>query len=99
MACDYLDVRVAFALAKITSITSPAAHLFGMAMADAQALGYRDAETSERSDPPVPMMFADELNLVQAWLDGVIEFESAGEYADMCSFCFGNHSVLQCPRV
>ena len=99
MACAYLDVRVAFALAKIASITEPGTDLLGLAMADAQALGYRDAESSALSDPPVPTLFADEPSLADAWRDGGIEWESQGEYRDMCSFCFDDHNVFQCPRI
>ncbi|XUW93272.1 hypothetical protein OH764_34665 (plasmid) [Burkholderia sp. M6-3] len=99
MECTYLNVRVDFARAKVASITNPATHLFGLAMADAQALGYRDAESSGLSEPPVPKLFADEPKLVHAWQDGVIEWESEGEYMDMCSFCFGDHLLSACPRI
>jgi hypothetical protein len=99
MACAYLDVRVAFALAKIASITEPNTNLLGLAIADAEALGSRDAESSALSDPPVPTLFADEPSLAQAWRDGVIGRESDGEYSGMCSFCFDDHNVFQCPRI
>ncbi|SEK10362.1 hypothetical protein [Paraburkholderia diazotrophica] len=99
MASAYLDVRVAFALARIASLTDPTTGLLRLALADAQALGYRDAESSALSDLPTPTFFADEPSLAQAWRDGFIQWESDGEYGDMCFFCFDDHNVFQCPRI
>jgi len=99
MSNAYLEVRAAFALAKLTCITDPATDHVGLVMADAQALGLRDAAFSPTSDLPVPIYFADEPSLAQAWRDGVVAQESEEEMSGMCSFCFKGHETFQCPHL
>ena len=99
MSSAYLDVRAAFALAKIASITDPANHRLGLVMADAHALGCRDAAFSPTSHLPVPIYFADEPSLAEAWQDGVVAQESEEETSGMCSFCFKGHEIWHCPHL
>ncbi|MGF6960767.1 hypothetical protein [Paraburkholderia youngii] len=99
MPSAYLDVRVAFALAKIASITDPATDQLGLVMADAQALGYRDAAFCPTIPLPVPTFFADEPSLAEAWQDGVVALESEEETSGMCSFCFKGHELWRCPHL
>lgn len=67
----YLNVRCAFALAKIATTTDPDDDSFCVAMAEAEQLGYRDSEDDPEGDPPMPLYFADEPNLAQSWQQGV----------------------------
>ncbi|MDQ7979963.1 hypothetical protein QYH69_22230 [Paraburkholderia sp. SARCC-3016] len=99
MSNAYLEVRAALALAKLASITDPATDRVSLVIADAQALGLRDATLSATSDLPVPIYFADEPSLLQAWRSGVLAYESEEEMSGMCSFCFKGHETFQCPHL
>ncbi|WP_168788838.1 hypothetical protein [Paraburkholderia aromaticivorans] len=99
MSNSYLDVRAAFALAKIASIVDPDDDSFAIAMADAQSLGYRDAENSPTAAPLMPVFSADEPNLADAWKEGVNSNEAGFETSSMCSFCFRNHEIRDCPHL
>ncbi|CAE6864438.1 hypothetical protein R75461_08179 [Paraburkholderia nemoris] len=99
MSNAYLDVRAAFALAKVASITHPSTDRLRLVLADAQALGYRDAAFSPTSQLPVPVYFADEPRLAEAWHGGVATQESEEETSGMCSFCFKGHEIWQCPHL
>lgn len=67
----YLNVRCAFALAKIASTVDPEDDRFCIAMSDAEQLGYRDSVDDPDGDLPVPLFFADEPNLAASWKQGV----------------------------
>ncbi|WP_176060294.1 hypothetical protein [Paraburkholderia sp. BCC1876] len=95
----YLDVRAAFALAKIATITDPASGRLELIAADAQALGYRDAAFSPASHLPIPIFFADEPRLAEAWKNGAVALESEEETSGMCSFCFKGHELWACPHL
>ncbi|TCK33406.1 hypothetical protein B0G84_7626 [Paraburkholderia sp. BL8N3] len=99
MASAYLDVRAAFALAKIASITDPATDQLDRVMADAQALGLRDAAIGPTTDLSVPIYFADEPSLAEAWQDRVVAQESEEEMSGMCSFCLKGHEIWHCPHL
>ena len=99
MSNSYLDVRVAFALAKITGITDPDNNGLGLVIADAQALGYRDGAFSSTSHLSVPTFFADEPSLAEAWESGVATQEANEETSGMCSFCFKGHEIWECPHL
>jgi hypothetical protein len=99
MSNAYLDLRVAFALAKIASITDPLTNRLCVVTAGARALGYLDAAFSPASQLPVPIYFADEPSLAEAWQDGVVAQEAEDETSGMCSFCFKGHEIWQCPHL
>ncbi|MFM0411303.1 hypothetical protein [Paraburkholderia dipogonis] len=99
MSNAYLDVRAAFALAKVASITDLSTDRMKLVLADAQALGYRDSAFSPTSQLPVPVYFADEPRLAEAWKGGVVTQESEEETSGMCSFCFKGHEFWRCPHL
>jgi hypothetical protein len=99
MPSAYLDIRAAFALAKIASITDPATDLLRTVTADAQALGVLDGAFSSTTHLPVAMLFADEPRLADAWRDGVVAHESEEETSGRCSFCFKGHELWECPHL
>lgn len=99
MTNDYLEVRVAFALAKIAVISDPSDDSFSVPMADALALGQRDAAAAPDGDLPVPTFFADEPNLADAWRQGTAIHEAEEETSGMCPFCFKSHEIWQCPHL
>ncbi|CAN7794498.1 hypothetical protein LJR267_009491 [Paraburkholderia hospita] len=91
MSNAYLDVRIAFAIAKIASIVDPNDDSFAVPMADAEALGQRDAATASDGELPVPIYFADEPNLAESWKRGIAIQEAEGETSGMCSFPPASH--------
>ncbi|WP_225031115.1 hypothetical protein [Paraburkholderia sp. XV] len=99
MSNAYLDVRIAFAIAKIASIVDPNDDSFAVPMADAEALGQRDAATASDGSLPVPIYFADEPNLAESWKRGIAIQEAEEETSGMCSFCFKGHEFWQCPHL
>ncbi|SDG93639.1 hypothetical protein SAMN05216466_106112 [Paraburkholderia phenazinium] len=82
----YLNVRCAFAQAKIATITDPDDDSFCVAMAEAEQLGYRDSADDPEGDLPVPLYFADEPNLAQSWQQGVRNHQDMLDM-DNCSGC------------
>ncbi|MEX3935728.1 hypothetical protein AB4Y32_28670 [Paraburkholderia phymatum] len=99
MSNAYLDVRVAFAIAKIASIVDPDDDSFAVPMADAEALGQRNAATANAGELKVPIYFADEPNLAESWKRGIAIHEAEEEMSGMCSFCFKGHEIWQCPHL
>jgi hypothetical protein len=99
MSNAYLDVRVAFAIAKIALIVDPNDDSYAVPMADAEALGRRDAATANAGELQVPIYFADEPNLAESWKRGIVIHEAEEESSGMCSFCFKGHELWQCPHL
>jgi hypothetical protein len=99
MSNSYLDVRVAYALAKIAYIAGLSDDGFASVVADARALGSRDADCNTTDTPPVPTFFADEPKLAEAWKGGFAEYAWREETADICSFCFKEHMFWKCTHL
>ncbi|WP_186053749.1 hypothetical protein [Burkholderia gladioli] len=74
-----LDIRVAFAMAKIALIADPTKEDLFFVLMDAQAQGWHDEQAGET----LPVMFADELMLREAWMRGA----KAAEIDDEIAFC------------
>ncbi|CAD6556492.1 hypothetical protein LMG28727_06121 [Paraburkholderia kirstenboschensis] len=103
MSNSYLDIRVAFALAKITNIAFPEDDGFIVPMTAAFELGLRDAADARDGELNVPTFFADEPNLAESWLLGTethkAEDAAEDETSGMCSFCFKGHQIWDCPHL
>ncbi|MDP9650743.1 hypothetical protein [Paraburkholderia caledonica] len=105
MSNAYLDIRVAFALAKITSIVFPEDDSFIVPMTAAFELGLRDAADARGGKLQVPIFFANEPNLAESWISGTethkadAAHEADDEMSGMCSFCFKGHEIWQCPHL
>jgi hypothetical protein len=98
MTNPYLDVRVAFALAKIALIVDPDDDSYEQPLGEAHALGLRDGEDAPPY-PSMPAFFADEPALARMWTLGVQEQEVREDKSCMCSFCFKDHEIWDCPHL
>ncbi|MDN7742387.1 hypothetical protein [Burkholderia gladioli] len=77
-----LDIRVAFVMAKLALITDPTREDLFFVLMDAQAQGWYD----EQSGETLPVMFADEPMLREAWMLGAKAAEIDDEIAS-CHCC------------
>lgn len=99
MSFTYLDIRVAFALAKIECVTDWNNDASGSVLANEHGSGYRDRAASSNAQLPAPVYFVDEASLVEAWKHGVATSDKDQERAGVCAFCFRTHNLRQCPRL
>ncbi|WP_186156711.1 hypothetical protein [Burkholderia gladioli] len=77
-----LDIRVAFVMAKIALIADPTNEGLFSVLLDAQAEGWHD----EKAGETLPVMFADEPMLRDAWTFGASAAEIDDEFAS-CDCC------------
>ncbi|WP_186166161.1 hypothetical protein [Burkholderia gladioli] len=77
-----LDIRVAFVMAKLALFTDPTREDLFFVLMDAQAQGWFDEQAGET----LPVMFADEPMLREAWMRGAKSAEIDDEIAS-CDCC------------
>ncbi|MBW5284099.1 hypothetical protein [Burkholderia gladioli] len=77
-----LDIRIAFVMVKLGLVNDPTGEEMYFVLMDAQNLGWLD----QRAGESLPIMFADEPALRDAWIVGAKEAEIDDEL-DACGFC------------